>query len=385
MHFYMFLSASVIGQGYNIITDKPVFAQILTFSAVNETKFGCTIPSCAQIVKANDTREYQMDFESSESYVKFRLKNLGLNVDLAQSISSIAPKIGANTDWKDNSTDQSTKSSKTSLTEYRIAKVSIGNFESENVSFTNDFKTAVRRLPEQYTGGEEEKQKFEGFFGRFGHVVVTSAYIGGAVEVTTHSKIIQRSKDDDDSIDGSAGGSVPGVVNINVSGKDQISTKNTKSAVLNVTTTEWKGGRSDLQNKRTIECEEKMRSWKASLSEEPTLLMNEMSLCPVHSMVALIDETKGKVCRQAFRDLFQNNDLFPTRNRQDQNALEAEKEMQKSEQEQRRIENADLRKDSTRDPDSQGWYDTIKSQVFSIRGAVVAFVCGAVILFFKFK
>lgn len=380
--FRIFLLAEFVGQGYNIIVDKSVPAQIMTFSGVNDTKFGFRIPACAQVDKVNESREYQMDFKSDESYMASRLKNLGLNVELAPTILSMAPQFEVSKSWKNDKNGQSTKTTKSTLTECRIGKISIGNFKSKEISFTRDFLSAVRELPDRYTKEEENKQELKQFFNRFGHFVVTSAYVGGAVEVKTCRESLERTKHDEESIDGSAGAKCSGVAGVKASGKYQPSTKSAKNAVLNTTETRWQGGRSDLHTKTTLESEEKLLMWKASLSKEPALLTTEISLQPISSVVAIIDKTKGKVCYQALCNLFQDIDLYPVCNRQDKLALDAKSKMHEGEQEKLRKE-SNLRIKSTKEPDTKGWWENVTEHGYIVGGVILVILGGIIVAVFK--
>lgn len=61
-------------------------------------------------------------------------------------------------------------------------EVSMGNFEE--LSYTEDFKKDIEKLPPSFSVTDKEnRQKFEKFFGRWGHSVVTKAFGGGCVEV----------------------------------------------------------------------------------------------------------------------------------------------------------------------------------------------------------
>jgi hypothetical protein len=255
-------------------------------------------------------------------------------------------------------------------------KINIGNFESDEISFTKDFSSAVKELPDRYAAGN--KQKFERFFNRFGQFVVSSAYVGGAVEVKTCGESLEKSNHDEESVDGSVGANVSGVIGFKASGKHRPTAKRAKNAVLNTTETLWQGGRSDLHTKSTLESDEKLLMWKASLSKEPTLLTTEMSLEPISSVVAIIDKTKGDACYQALRNLFHDNDLHPVRNLQDQLALEAKRKLQEDEQEERRKE-SNSRAGSIKEPDTEGWWENITAHAYLIGGAIVTIV-GAIVL-----
>ena len=374
--------AEYLGQGYNISLDKIVPAQILMFSAADKETFGFRIPTCAQIVKVNETREYQMDFQSDEAYIESRLENLGLNIELAQSVLSMTPQIGVNISRKNNNGVKSTKTTKTSLIEYRINKISVANFKSKDISFTNDFISAVNELPNQYTDNKNEKQKFERFFNRFGHFVVTSAYIGGAVEVKTCADSSEVTRGEEASIGGSVTSKLAGLFGIKMSCTDQPSTESAKKAALNTTETRWHGGRSDLHTRNTIECEETMRLWRKSLSKEPTYLTTEMSVEPISIVVTILNGKKGEVCYQALRSIFQNKDPTPIRRFQDELALEARRQMEEEKLEQIRTE-SNSRAGSTKDPDIEGWWETITGHALTVGGAIILIVTAVVITAFN--
>lgn len=363
------------GQGYDITAETFVPAQIMKFPTVDDT-FGFRIPLCAQIVKVNETRQFQMDFQSDESYIASRLQNLGLNISLAQTILSMAPRCEVSASWKNDKNSQTSETIKTTLTEYRLAKINIRNFESKEVQFTSEFLSAVANLPDRYTNEEKNNHEFKKFFDRFGQFVVTSAYIGGAVEVKTCYGSSEISKhDESNALNASAGANISGVIGINVGGKYQPSIERAKNAVLSGTETRWQGGRSDLHDKSTLLSDEKLRTWKASLSEEPTLLTNEMSLEPISSLVSLTDKTKGDVCYQVLCDMF-NNDLRPVRNRQDESVLQAKVKLRAEEQEKQRNE-SNLRTAVREDPDTTGWWETITGHWLPVGGAVVSIIVGA--------
>ncbi|XP_028413783.1 uncharacterized protein LOC114536628 [Dendronephthya gigantea] len=380
-----YTSAELVGRGYNILLDKTVSADIFKFSAdsVKRTKYGFNVPACAQIIKANDTQEFQMNFQSDKLCVENRLKNLGLSLDFAQSMIRMAPKFKASANQKENGSSKSTRTTKISLKEHRIAKILIGNFESQEISFTDDFVSAVKKLPDQYTGDEKCKDDFINFFNRFGHFVVTSAYFGGAVEVKTCTEGLESSKQGDDSIDGSVGADLSGVIGAKVGPKYQVSTESAKNTVLDKTETRWYGGRSDLHKKSTLHSEENFQEWKLSLSKEPAMLTTEMTLENISTVVAIIDKKKGEVCKQALRSLFDDKVLQPVRDQKERYQLEERKKKDKDDEEQRRKE-SNTREESIKLPDTKGWRETITGNVYAIgAGVLVVLGVGVVAIFSK--
>ena len=322
----------MFGQGYDIITDTSVAAEIMKFDTVNEEKFGFKIPGCAQISKVNQTQECQMKFKSHESYIQSRLKNLGLSFYLASTLAKIIePKIEVGTRSKNNSSVTSTDTTKTSLIEYRMVKISIGSFECDGIKFTDDFSSAVEKLPDRYINDDDpqensNKAKFEHFFKHFGQHVVTSAFVGGSVEVTVRSGSSETSEENEKSRGAFAGINIPGVGGFEAGGKSQPSSNSAKNATTHIEKTVWHGGRSDLHSKSTLMSEEKLQMWKVSLAKDPVLLTTEMRLMPISKVVAIIDEQKGDACYEALCDLFGIKDSGDVFDREQERSSQAENE-----------------------------------------------------------
>ena len=363
------------GHGYDITAEQFVPAQVMKFSTKVDEMFGFSIPRCAQIESVNDTQEFQMDFQSDESYIESRLENLGLSIS-AQTILSMAPQCGFSASQKNDKKSQSSETKKTTLTEHRLAKINIGNFESKDVQFTSEFSSAVANLPDRYTNEEKNKREFQAFFDRFGQFMVTSAFIGGAIEEEICYESSEKSKhDEDNAINASAGANVSGVAEINMSDKYQPLIESTKNTVFSTKKIRWQGGRRDLHKKSELQ------SWKKSLSEEPKFLTNEMRLEPISSLVTLIDKTKGDVCYQALCDMFQN-DLRSVRNRQDERVLEEKSKLLEEKQEKQRNE-SNLRVGTIKDPDTKGWWEAITASWYNVGGAL-SIIVGGVVIFLSF-
>ena len=126
---FVLLAAQLFGQGYDIMIDTSVSAEFIKFDSVGKEEFGFNIPGCAQISKVNETKECTMTFQCNESYIKSRLKNLGFNVHLASTLAKIIePKIEVSIRSKNDNSVTFTKTTETSLIEYRMAKISIGSY-----------------------------------------------------------------------------------------------------------------------------------------------------------------------------------------------------------------------------------------------------------------
>ena len=357
----------MFGQGYNIILDRSADAEIMKFVTVDDKKFGFKIPGCAQISIVNQTRKCQMDFESVESYMASRMANLGLNFELAPILAKMAPKFGVTKKSKSDSCVTSTKTTKSSLTEYRMVKISIGDFKSDGIQFSPNFVSAVKELPDQYTNDNDtqtksDRSKFEKFFEEFGHFVVTSAYVGGSVEITTRGENLEVSKQDENSRGRSAG-----VKTFGADVENQSSTKSAKKATKDTEEIVWRGGRSDLHHKTTLNSGEEFQMWKASLAKDPILLKTEMSLQPISKVVACIKKEKEDACYKALCSRLGIDHLKPVYNPQERCASEAKKKMEDLRKE------SNLRAGSVKGPDGEGWWEMFTRRLSEFYAGVTGF------------
>ena len=340
----------------------------MKFVTVDDKNFGFEIPACAQISKVNETEECRKDFNSSQSYMESRLKNLGLNVKLAPIIlAKLVPKFEVTNKRKNDSSVTSTKTTKSSLIEYRIVKISIGDFKSDGIQFSPNFVSAVKELPDQYTNDDDtqtnsDRSKFEKFFEEFGHFVVTSAYVGGSVEITKRGENLEVSRQDEKSRGGSAG-----VKTFGADVENQSSTKSAKKAATDIKKIVWHGGRSDLHNKSTLNSEEKLQMWKASLAKDPILLKTEMSLQPISKVVACIKKEKEDACYKALCSRLGIDHLKPVYNPQEECVSEAKKEMEDLRKE------SNLRAGSVKEPDSEGWWKMFIKRLSGFYAGVTGF------------
>lgn len=342
---FIFLAAQLFGQGYDIIADKSVDAEIMQFDTVDDKTFGFNIPGHAQISKVNETRKCH--FNSNESYVEFRLQNLGLNIQLS-------PILVAARGQNDNSVTS------TKITEYRMVKiyVSVENLKLKDLSKV--FLSAVEMLPDQYTHDDDtnmnsNKPEFDKFFERFGHFVVTSAFVGGSVEVTTCGECPVTSENDEKSRAGSTDVKISVAAGLEVNAENETSIKSSKKATMDEEKTVWRGGRNDLHDESTLKSEKKLKMWKASLAKDPILLTTEMNLLPISNVVAIINKEKGDSCYTALCNRFGVDDLKAASNFQEKCGPEAEKPNE--EDELRKVSN--LRAGSTKQPDSKGWWNEL--------------------------
>ncbi|XP_046851162.1 uncharacterized protein LOC124444595 [Xenia sp. Carnegie-2017] len=293
-----FFSAEFIGQGYNLLTDDFVSAQVLKLSLVDNKQFGLRIPKFAQILKTNETVDSEVHLQRNESYIKSRLSALGLNVNMAPSILKMAPEFDVNYSMEREENDSRSSTSTKILKEVRIAKINVDEFDSKKITFADEFRSAVEELPSENIENEKVMKKFINFFNKFGQFVVTSAYVGGSVECDNYNDIIELSNRDENYV-----GGIIGAIIVRLWAKRQTPVNTESNGVLKTRSTKWRGGHVDLQ------VEEKFHEWKKSVANDPVLLKHKLTLQHIHTLVGMIDKKKGNLAKQAFEKMFQIDTL----------------------------------------------------------------------------
>ena len=264
---------------------------------VTKIQYGLVIPKCAKFEKVQQTKSFMEMFENHKSYAQSRLRSLNVNLAVNPNIVKEGSRAGFN--MKNASTSSSSTSEYSFLFEQRIFELKMGNYEEDlknnNISFTKDFKSAVKKLPSTYDKSNPDcKSKFERFFNRFGHFVVSSAYAGGTVEVKCTRKVDEKRKMSLEDKKAYLAATLEGMdVAKGGSSSDDQKTK----ALLERCTYDFDGGDVALQEK------EKLPKWKASLPLNPTMLKSEMTLEPIPTVVSCVDDSKDQATYDALEDI----------------------------------------------------------------------------------
>ena len=118
-------SASIIGQGYNLLTDRTMPSQIFENDLVEHD--GIIIPKASLYESVNETKEFMEYFEESMSAVQYRMKklNIGLGVDF--KLFSFESRTGITVG--NSSSSQSTNKEFSFLMETRNFKLKLGNYQ----------------------------------------------------------------------------------------------------------------------------------------------------------------------------------------------------------------------------------------------------------------
>ena len=271
---------------------------------VFETEYGVVIPTCAKFETVQQTRYFMDEFENDESYAQSRLKCLNVNLAVDPGMLNMGCKAGYN--MKNHSTSSSSTSEYSFLFEQRIFELKIGNYEEyrgNGMTFTKDFKSQVKRLPSTYKKGDHNcRSKFERFFDRFGHFLVSSAYAGGSVEVKCNRKIVDS---ETTSVAEAKTSLAASFEDLDLATTEFCSSScDLKArALLNGCTYLWEGGERALHGKETIVDKEQFQKWKASLVLEPTMLTSEMNLEPIATAVGCVDPKKDQATYDALKDI----------------------------------------------------------------------------------
>ena len=298
----------LIGQGFNILNDKTTLTDIMKYETTT-TDFGVVIPTCAKFEKVHETRCFMDQFKNDNEYVKSRLSQLKVCLNVEYDMFNMATRAGLNKTQNANS-NSSSVTEYSFLYEQRMFELEMANFKEyvkKGIEFTSAFVSAVHELPESYDKNDPaNRSKFERFFNRFGHFIVTAAYGGGSIEtkVTSqqHGSNTMSFEEMKECLLASFSG---GLFNADgeVSGSDSYNMEAKSKTMLSQGTVNWCGGSRDLHMKDTITNRNKMSKWKLSLGKKPTMLTTEMCLEPISTAISCLDPKKDTASYDALRDL----------------------------------------------------------------------------------
>ena len=245
----------------------------------------------------------------------------------------------------------------------------IANFKEENngIVFTKDFESEVKKLPDKYKKDDPKNRKcFERFFNRFGHFIVSSAYGGGAVEMTVSEQSLKS--EDEKKILEETTSSFPsrlfGFGAEATSGRSS-SSKAMSKDFLGQSNVHWFGGSPDLHTNDTLTSQEKMLKWQTSLMVKPTLLNTEMILEPISTVIGCIDDEKNEASYDALEDLLGSKfKLLASRE-------EKEEERRKEMEEKKERNESNTRSETVENPDTSGWWISLFGIAIGFAGIVI--------------
>ena len=328
-------------------------SQIMKYKTMT-TDYGLVIPTCAKFEKVLETRSFMDQFESDSDYVQSRLSQLNVSLNVQYGVFNMATRAGLNKTQNASSTSSVTEYS--FLYEERMFELKMANFKEyikNGIEFTSDFVSAVNELPESYDKDDPaNRSKFERFFNRFGHFIVTAAYGGGSIEakVTSqqHGSDAMSFEDVKAYLLASFSGGLSNA-DSEVSRSDSYNMEAKSKTMLSQGTVNWCGGSRDL-HMNDITNRDRMSKWKLSLGENPTMLTTEMCLEPISTVISCLDLKKDTASYDALKDLLGGEfKLFASRER------ERKEENKKIEEEAKReaeeAEEAKTRQEAVQPPD----------------------------------
>ena len=271
------------------------------------SSFGVAIPTCAKLERVQETKSFMEVFEDEQSYTQSRLKNLNVNLAVKPSIFKMECRAGYNK--KSDSTSSSSMSEYSFLFEQRLFELKLGNYKhylNNGMTFTKDFKSDVDKLPSTYDKNNPScVGNFERFFDRFGHFVVSSAYVGGSVEVKCSRKVVKSTKTSLAETKACLAATLQGldVAEGNLSTDYSASDGFKSKALLERCTYSWVGGDVSLQSNESINDKKKFQNWKKSLLQNPAVLTSELSLEPISTLVGCVAAEKDEATYKALKNL----------------------------------------------------------------------------------
>ena len=294
----------LIGNGYNILQDVPTDPEIFQYE-LRDTKRGVKVPSPAKFSRVRETMTIMENYDSAEDMNKARLRHLNVDLEVDPK-SCVTTKAGFNYESKSSTNTSDQISHYSYFLEQRWFQISMANFRK--CTFTDDFRSDVWELPGKFDiSDKKNREDFEKFFGRWGHVVITSVYGGGSVELDVIKKGSKLSTDDLSNIKSELDVKVKGM-NMGVSftsGCGQSNSSNVQNVLGQCSIiAKWKGGHESFQNNTTLDDQRKMEKWKASIMNNHVLLRTDMSTTPISILVERVDSGRGKACYSALQGTY---------------------------------------------------------------------------------
>jgi hypothetical protein len=293
-----------VGKGYDVLSDRVKTFDIFDLEE-DYSENGFKIPKGFCLSRIDEKETFEDHFENKTSFAQERLNHLGLG-DVNPKLLNLKARAGFSIGGQQ--TGKASKSENSYCFESRPWKMSISNLDKLhlNKGFRKDVTSDT--FPSKYIESGTKKQKdmtefFKGFFSKWGHYIITMAYIGGSVELQTSSVDSNNKGSNTSSIDV---GLEIGFKMLSLGPDFTSSAKSDGNLGMHFSSIKlnWNGGDPQFQvSNLDLASPEKWKSWEESLNDRPSFLTTSLQLLPISKIVALIDEEKGKVCQKVMSDL----------------------------------------------------------------------------------
>jgi hypothetical protein len=294
-----------VGKGYDVCSDQVKTLDIFSLEETHE-EMGFKIPKGFCLSKVNQKETFEYTFEDKVSLAQQRLTNLGIAGGVDPNLLNLKARAGFS--MGSNHSGQSSKSEYSYFYESRPFKMSIANLDQLELSdgFRQDVTSAL--FPSEYIESDTKKRKemvefFRGFFSKWGHYIVISAFVGGSVELKTSS--VDTNNKGSSSSDLSVGLAV-GFKKLSLGAN--VASSSTSDGNLGTCFSSiklnWDGGDPQFQvSNLDVASPEKWKSWEESLNGSPSILTTSLQLLPISDTISKIDAKKGTVCQRVMKDL----------------------------------------------------------------------------------
>ncbi|CAG8818078.1 13489_t:CDS:1, partial [Racocetra persica] len=163
-----------VGRCYDIFKDSIVGSSVFQLGENVMSPTGFKIPHNIQIDDVNETFVWNEQFKNKQEYVRKRLSDLGLSIDVPLNFEI---RQGYSVDSSANNSSHTIE--QTFLIEHHCFKFTLNVDELQlSQTFIDDIDT----LPSKYD--KSNNAKWKNFFDKYGIYVVQSAWVGGRCSVT---------------------------------------------------------------------------------------------------------------------------------------------------------------------------------------------------------
>ena len=184
---------SCLGRGYDLIHDEIKARNIFDFSDdYSDAEYGLEVPKSVVLNVARQTSTFMEDFQNEEEYIRRRLSDLQVSLDLVDTNIFNMKNRGGFTRSKDRSGKQKIQQY-SYLLEKRLFQLTLADLAHKSLlNFSQSFERSLKSIPKKYDKTDIRTiRDIQDFFNNWGQYVVVQAYAGGSMEVqlsTVHSE-----------------------------------------------------------------------------------------------------------------------------------------------------------------------------------------------------
>ncbi|XP_076113451.1 uncharacterized protein LOC143081100 [Mytilus galloprovincialis] len=291
-----------VGKGFNIFSDRETVKSPIKLDRDSTGMLG--LPGNVTIRKCNFFDINCKAVENYTHYIQERLKDLNLNLcgNLNVAMFRMQLRGGYNKKGSTNYESSHSLSEITFAVEQRLYKVTM---EEEKIEVVEEFVIDVKNLPDKCEEKNADNvEKWNMFFEKWGHYVITGMYLGGSVSGAIQvkdQKNISKEENCQNVLTKLVAhlSSLQGKSDFDYNSSSLFDS--TKAASMKSLSIQWIGGSYvpkalTLENVDVVEWDR----WQETVEFAPSSLTTHLTLCPVYLIAERVSKEKSLEIKKAF-------------------------------------------------------------------------------------